>query len=128
MRMKTKSIFVTTIAAFFGLAFASKTTAQSTLNDGIPDAWRVQYFGADFATNAQALAVADADGDGASNFLEYQMGTDPTNTLSKPSVPVSVSTFAGTGGGGRPEWVSDECDVQQSGNAGAGTGRGVLPH
>lgn len=47
---------------------------------GIPDTWRVLYFGSAIATNAGALV--DADGDGMSNLAEYVAGTNPTNVLS----------------------------------------------
>ncbi|MGD1019369.1 MAG: thrombospondin type 3 repeat-containing protein [Verrucomicrobiia bacterium] len=56
----------------------------STLNDGIPDWWRVMYFSASTTTNAASCAVCDPDGDGYSNLQEYQAGTDPTNYASQP--------------------------------------------
>jgi hypothetical protein len=51
-------------------------------NDGIPDAWRLQYFGT--LNDARSAADADADGDGLSNYEEYKLGTnpmDPTDSL-----------------------------------------------
>jgi hypothetical protein len=45
-------------------------------NDGIDDAWQVQFFG--LPPNAQAGPNADPDGDGANNLAEFQAGTDPT--------------------------------------------------
>ncbi len=46
-------------------------------HDGLPDAWEIQYLG---GTNA--MANADADGDGQSNLQEYLAGTNPTNANS----------------------------------------------
>lgn len=73
-----------------GLAsFASTTTtalitlsdrSTSTYNDGIPDSWRLRYFGS--INNLLSQATADADGDGANNLQEYLAGTDPTDSKS----------------------------------------------
>lgn len=53
------------------------------LNDGIPAWWRAQYFGGSGqTTNAQSCADCDPDGDGQSNLVEFQAGTDPTNSVS----------------------------------------------
>ena len=53
----------------------------SIWNDGIPDSWRLRYFGS--VSNLLSAADADADGDGVSNWLEFKAGTDPMNPLSK---------------------------------------------
>ena len=45
--------------------------------DGLPDAWQIRYFGSVYALNARPSV--DADGDGLSNFEEYQLGTNPQN-------------------------------------------------
>jgi len=73
-----------------GLAsFASTTTtalitmadrSASSFNDGIPDSWRLRYFGSIY--NLLSQATADADGDGANNLQEYLAGTDPTDSKS----------------------------------------------
>ncbi len=53
----------------------------STLQDGIPDAWRLRFFGSIRA--ALAAAHADADGDGVSNWDEFRAGTIPTDIRSR---------------------------------------------
>jgi hypothetical protein len=79
-----------------GLGSFAKTTATglitlsnrsaSSFNDGIPDSWRLRYFGSIY--NLLSQAGADADGDGASNWQEYVAGTDPTD----PKSVLQVST------------------------------------
>ena len=43
-------------------------------NDGLSDAWELQYFG-----NLTQTAAGDFDGDGVSNLDEFRRGTDPTD-------------------------------------------------
>jgi hypothetical protein len=51
--------------------------------DGIPDWWRLAYFGHALAQAADnSRAADDADGDGASNIGEFLAGTDPTSSAS----------------------------------------------
>lgn len=64
-----------------GLIVLSDRSA-STWNDGIADAWRLRYFGSIYAQDSAVGADADADGDGVSNWNEYQNGTDPTDATS----------------------------------------------
>ena len=47
-------------------------------NDGIPDAWRVQYFGT--LADVSAASNTDADGDGVNNRQEFTLGTNPKDS------------------------------------------------
>lgn len=68
-------------------------------DDGVPFAWREQYFGPGFLTNPCAAADADCDGDSYTVVEEYEHGTDPTVVeiiLSVRAVPrLTFSTLAG---------------------------------
>jgi hypothetical protein len=68
-------------------------------DDGVPFAWREQYFGPGFLTNPCAAVGADCDGDGYTVVEEYEHGTDPTVMeiiLSVRAVPrLTFSTMAG---------------------------------
>ena len=52
----------------------------SSWGDGIPDTWRLLYFGT--VSNLLSAANLDADGDGASNWQEYVAGTNPMDPTS----------------------------------------------
>jgi sugar lactone lactonase YvrE len=52
----------------------------SSWGDGIPDSWRLLWFGT--VSNALSAADADPDGDGASNWEEYVAGTNPLDATS----------------------------------------------
>lgn len=84
------------ILAIFNAGSSGKCPTGPT-GDGIPNSWREQYFGPDYATDPQAAATADPDGDGANNYREYLDGTDSTDPLSVRRAPLWVSTFAGSG-------------------------------
>jgi hypothetical protein len=60
------------------------------LDDGVDNAWREQYFGPNFLTDPRVSASADPDGDGWTNLLEYQSGTDPTDDISHPTVIAGI--------------------------------------
>lgn len=60
------------------ITLSSRNT--SSYNDGIPDSWRLRYFGT--VNNFLSVSNADADGDGYSNWQEYVAGTDPTDPTS----------------------------------------------
>lgn len=61
-------------------------------NDGIPDAWQVQYFG---VNNPLAAPTVDADGTGQDNLFKYIAGLDPTDPTSRfvatvATIPVAL--------------------------------------
>jgi glycosidase len=56
--------------------------------DGIPDWWRLAYFGHALGqANDKSRGSDDADGDGVSNLTEFLAGTDPLNPASFPILP-----------------------------------------
>ncbi len=75
------------------IVLAGSTSAPSTVNDGIPDEWRLRYFGS--VSDPKAAATADPDGDGADNYQEFLDGTDPT-AKEIGGLPLRVETYAGS--------------------------------
>jgi hypothetical protein len=73
----------------------------SSWRDGIPDTWRLLYFGT--ISNALSAANADPDGDGASNWQEYVAGTNP---LDATSVFQFLPASAPAGGSFTLQWPS----------------------
>jgi hypothetical protein len=71
------ALFTTTIQD--GLITVGNRTGSSW-HDGIPDTWRLLYFGT--VSNALSAANADPDGDGADNWQEYIAGTNPLDAMS----------------------------------------------
>jgi hypothetical protein len=71
--------------------------SASSWGDGIPDSWRLRYFGT--TSNVLADAMADADGDGVPNWAEYKAGTNPADVRSslKLAANRSHSTAASQG-------------------------------
>jgi PKD repeat protein len=56
---------------------------DDSVGDGIPNAWRQQYFGGTgTTTNSHSCAACDPDHDGVDNYHEYLADTNPTNALS----------------------------------------------
>jgi hypothetical protein len=74
------------------LSFSNDSSPFGT-SDGIPDNWMIQYFGnADPSVGTKHGADDDFDGDGASNFQEFLVGTDPTGIDSVLRTGLSEST------------------------------------
>ena len=62
-------------------------------SDGIPDWWRLGYFGHALGQASDlSRASDDADGDGVSNLTEFLAGTDPLNPASSPPAPACAIT------------------------------------
>ncbi|MDD5502418.1 MAG: fibronectin type III domain-containing protein [Candidatus Thermoplasmatota archaeon] len=55
--------------------------AEDSDHDGLPDAWEKKYFG-----NLTYGPNDDPDGDGYTNLQEYNAGSDPTDSASRPPV------------------------------------------
>lgn len=75
-----------------GLVAAELPTASI---GGIPESWRLRYFGSIY--NQLGHDRADADGDGTENWAEYRAGTDPTDLHSS----FRLKTAGARGGGKR---------------------------
>jgi hypothetical protein len=69
--------------------------------DGLPDWWEQTYFG----NPTNAVATADADGDGQNNLAEYLAGTVPTNAASV--FRITQCAVDGISGGYRLRWTSE---------------------
>jgi hypothetical protein len=76
-------------AVFQGFSTTQEVSVNNTdgdnfgsyANDGLPDVWQVQYFGA--PPNAKAAPLADPDGDGFTNLQAFAFGMNPM--LGKPA-------------------------------------------
>ncbi len=68
--------------------------------DGIPDWWRLAYFGHALGQAGDlSRGSDDADGDGVSNLTEYLSGTDPLNPTSFPTLAAfNIGPVTITGG------------------------------
>jgi hypothetical protein len=64
---------------YTGLITLSSRT-NSTYSDGIPDSWRLRYFGTIY--NQLSVSNADADGTSMNNWQKYLAGLDPTDPTS----------------------------------------------
>ncbi|HVE15946.1 MAG TPA: hypothetical protein VNB29_04375, partial [Chthoniobacterales bacterium] len=73
-------------------AFASlSTSTPAGIGDGIPGAWRYQYFGNGTTVTAASGTHADPDSDGMDNLQEYLSGTIPTDASSALRASVALS-------------------------------------
>lgn len=71
-----KSMGIHNTAYTVGLLKASIADLTGDANDdGLPDAWQIQYFGS--ATSPNAAPNAAPAGDGVPNWLKYALGLDP---------------------------------------------------
>jgi hypothetical protein len=64
-----------------------------TVGDGIPDWWRLKYFGSGTGTNELSCASCDPNQDSYSNLQEYQNGTDPLAGIVVPANLLVKWTF-----------------------------------
>jgi hypothetical protein len=88
------------------LTATGKTWGEDWNDDGIPDDWQAQYWGASPAL--WPSPNADSDGDGVSNRQEYMAGTDPSDPNS-----VLRTSFANTPQGPRLVWNTIPGQVYQ---------------
>jgi hypothetical protein len=72
-----------TTATFSNVTLVSDDTDL----DGMSDAWEMENFG-----SLAASAAGDADGDGQSNWMESQTGTDPRNASSRFAASVAPAS------------------------------------
>ena len=79
--------------ALTGLITLSSRTSSS-YNDGIPDSWRLRWFGSIY--NVLSTANADACGDGINNWDKYVAGTDPTDPTAYPRLNSRTPAPAGS--------------------------------
>jgi hypothetical protein len=61
--------------------------STSSWGDGIPDSWRLRWFGA--VSNLLSAANLDPDGDGHSNYEEFKAGTNPLDGISTLNIKCS---------------------------------------
>ena len=76
------------------IVYQSDPWLTFSIGDGISDGWRQYYFGSSTTTNSQSCATCDPNGNGVSNYMEFENGTDPlaTTAISVPSVVLVGST------------------------------------
>jgi hypothetical protein len=72
-----------------GLVTVGSDRSTSSWGDGIPDWWRLTYFGT--VSNLLSAANLDPDGDGASNWQEYVAGTNPQDPNSVLQVTANTN-------------------------------------
>ncbi|HEX5399463.1 MAG TPA: chitobiase/beta-hexosaminidase C-terminal domain-containing protein, partial [Verrucomicrobiae bacterium] len=75
-----------------GLITTSSRT-NSTYNDGIPDSWRLRWFGTIY--NLLSVSNACPSGDGVNNWQKYVAGVDPNTPNDFPNVNAKSSVPPG---------------------------------
>ncbi|MGD0253457.1 MAG: hypothetical protein ABSC01_12250, partial [Verrucomicrobiota bacterium] len=76
-----------------GLITLSSRTS-SYYNDGIPDSWRLRYFGTIY--NLLSVSNACPSGDGINNWKKYVAGVDPNTPNDFPSLNLNTPPPSGT--------------------------------
>jgi hypothetical protein len=79
----------------YGSALSAAQVAQlyniDSVGDGIPDWWRMQYFGYSSYTDNTSCAACDFDGTSQNNFFKYVAGLDPTDPTQVFTVQIVAS-------------------------------------
>jgi subtilase family serine protease len=83
----------------YGSALTPSQIAQlyniDSVGDGIPDWWRLQWFGSSSSTNSAfctaCCSACDADGTGQDNFFKYVAGLNPTDPTQVFVVQIAAS-------------------------------------
>jgi concanavalin A-like lectin/glucanase superfamily protein len=79
----------------YGSALSAAQIAQlyniDSVGDGIPNWWRLQYFGYSSYTDNTSCAACDYDGTGQNNFFKYVAGLDPTDPTQVFTVQIVAS-------------------------------------
>lgn len=75
-----------------GLVTLSSRT-NSSYNDGVPDSWRLRWFGT--ANNLLSVSNACPSGDGVNNYMKYVAGVDPSVAGNFPKVNSKTPLPAG---------------------------------
>ncbi len=79
------------VRAFDGKASDTKTLHLLVSLESELDTWKEKYFGDETDPNIVGN-LADPDGDGLSNLLEYALGLDPTQPDEEPT-PIAIEEF-----------------------------------
>jgi 1,4-alpha-glucan branching enzyme len=79
----------------YGSALPPAQVAQlyntDSVGDGIPDWWRLQWFGSSSATDNTSCAACDVYGTGQNNFFKYVAGLNPTDPSQVFTVQITAS-------------------------------------